>query len=633
MDTAEMARAYAANGWALVGFARGTKGPTHHGWNLLEKTTREPEEAACLDGNIGLCHAYSGTCALDIDAWGDAESYLAQAGIHLDEYWNAPEAVRLVSGRAGRGKLIFRLPPGTQPLPSLRPKGSGLELRCATAGGLTVQDVLPPSIHPVTGKPYVWEYADDLIGHWSCPPELPPTLLALWRSLLAPAQAPEQRPKPTGVAAERLRGMLTRIDPDSEYHEWVKIGMALHHESEGDEWGLDLWDEWSSRGSKYRSYDDLVPHWRSFGSNRGRSVTVQSIINLAGVAPEDFDDLSTLPEQPKRPKFEVVQVASFAAGPSPLWIVKGLIPAATLGSVFAESGAGKSFAMVDIAFSIARGTAWNSQRVRQGKVVYVAAEGADGMRKRSTAYAEHHNINLADVPLGFIAGRPNLLQEDHKALGDAVNAWGGADVLVIDTLAQSMPGGDENSSESMGKVIAHCQLLHSLTGAMVMLVHHAGKDIARGARGWSGIKGAMDCELEIQRDGDQRTLRVSKQKDGEDGAGWGFRLNQVSLGTDLDGDPITSCVVEWGDMPSARGRGLPPEGWQRTIYEWVRDNLQLGEGGISTRVILDSVVDLVPPDPNGLDRRRDNARRSLERLIQTKWFVYDGNNVALGPGS
>lgn len=631
MSVSEEARAYAAHGWALVEFAKGTKGPNHRGWNLPEKTTREPEEAACFTGNIGLCHAYSGTCALDVDAWGDAAGYLEKAGILLTQLWESPSAVRILSGREGRGKLLYRLPPGTQPLPSLRPTGSGLELRCATAGGLTVQDVLPPSIHPVTGKPYVWEYADDMVGHWSQLPEIPAPLLALWRSLLSVPADARDRPAPQGVAADRLRGMLSRIDPDAEYHEWVKVGMALHHEAEGEEWGLDLWDEWSAKGRKYVSIEDLQPHWRSFGGNRGRSVTIQSIINMAGgVAPEDFDDLSAVPEQPDRPRFEVVHVNAFASGPSPLWIVKGLIPAASLGSVFAESGAGKSFAVLDILFAIARGVPWNGQRVRQGKAVYIAAEGADGVRKRSAAYAQHTGVSLADVPLGVIAGRPNLLKEDHKALGEAVNAWGGADIIAIDTLAQTMPGGDENSSEAMGKVISHCQLLHSLTGAMVVLVHHAGKDVSRGARGWSGIKGAMDCELEIQRDGEQRTLRVSKQKDGEDGQGWGFRLNPVSLGLDVDGDPVTSCVVAWGDMPSARGRGLPPEGWQRTIFEWVRDNLSLGEGGITTRVILDNVVNLVPPDPNGLDRRRDSARRALERLIQTKWFVFDGNNVALG---
>jgi hypothetical protein len=492
-----------------------------------------------------------------------------------------------------------------------------------------VQDVLPPSIHPITQQPYRWEYADPLTAHWSELPELPPPLVALWRSLLSKPQDPKDRPKPQGVAADRLRGMLSRIDPDADYHEWAKVGMALNHEAEGDEWGLDLWDEWSSTGRKYKSREDLAVHYRSFGSNRGRPVTIQSIIAMAGgVEPDDFDDLSTIPEQPKRPRFEVIQVAAFAAGPAPQWIIKGVIPAAGVGSMFAESGAGKSFAIFDMACAVARGLPWNGQRVRQGKAVYVAAEGADGVRKRAAAYAQHNDVYLPDLPLGIIAGRPNLLKDDHKALGEAVNAWGGADLLIIDTLAQSMAGGDENSGEDMGKVLGHCQALHSLTGAMVVLVHHAGKDVTRGARGWSGLKAAMDCELEIARDGEQRSLRVSKQKDGEDGIGWGFRLVQVELGQDIDGDPVTSCVVQWGEMPVANQPKGPKGRWQKAVWDVVINNLELCEGAVPIRLVLDAAMQLVPRDPNGIDRRRDNARRALEGLILDGWIEQSGENVA-----
>lgn len=491
-----------------------------------------------------------------------------------------------------------------------------------------MQDVLPPSIHPITQQPYFWEYGDDLTGHWSVLPELPPELLALWRSLMAAPSPTLQAPQ--GVAADRIRGMLSRLDPDMDYNEWVKVGMALHHEAEGEDWGLALWDEWSAKGSKYQGEDNLHPHWRSFGSNRGRAVTIQSIIGMAGgVNPEDFDDLSQIPEPKPKRKFEVVNVNAFAAGPQPEWIIKGVIPAATIGVVFAESGGGKSFAVFDMASAVARGVPWNGQRVRQGRAVYVAAEGADGVRKRAQAYAQHNGVDLAAMPLGIIAGRPDLLKDDHKALGAAINDWGGADLVIIDTLAQSMAGGDENSGEDMGKVLAHCQLLHSLTGAMVLLIHHSGKDASKGARGWSGLKAAMDCELEITRNGEQRSLRVSKQKDGEDGIGWGFRLVQVGLGQDADGDPVTSCVVEWGALPGTHRKERPAEGWQRTIYDWVLDNSELCDGQVPTRLLLEEVVKLVPRDPNGIDRRRDSARRALERLIHTDWLVLNGDNVAI----
>jgi hypothetical protein len=68
-------------------------------------------------------------------------------------------------------------------LPTLDLRGSygvGLELRCAAKDGtVTVTDVLPPSIHELTRKPYVWAG----LGDWRNPPELPEQLLALWREL------------------------------------------------------------------------------------------------------------------------------------------------------------------------------------------------------------------------------------------------------------------------------------------------------------------------------------------------------------------------------------------------------------------------------------------------------------------
>ena len=625
----EAARAYAAHGWALIEFAAGTKGPAYHGWNLPEKATRDPQEAGCFVGNAGLCHAYSNTAALDIDAWDDAALFLQNHGLSLREFYDAPDAVRILSGREGRGKLLFRLPAGTQPLPSLRPKGSGIEFRCAASNGLTVQDVLPPSIHPTTGKPYVWSYGDEMAGHWSALPELPAPILALWRSLLS-TPAPSTDNAPRGLAADRLRGMLARLDPDMEYHEWIKVGMALHHEVEGAEQGLDLWDEWSAGGSKYKSAADLDIHWRSFGSSRGRPVTIQSLISMSGgVTAEDFDDLSALPEQPKRARFEVVPAAAFASGPHPHWIIKDVLPAAGMGVLFAESGAGKSFAVFDMASSIARGVPWNGKRVRQGRVVIVAAEGAGGMRKRVAAYAQHHGVDLVALGVGIIAERPNLLKEDHKALAAAVNAWGGADVIVVDTLAASMPGGDENSGEDMGALLNRCQALHAMTGALVLLVHHSGKDAARGARGWSGIKAAMDVELEILRDGDQRSLRVSKQKDGEDGIGWGFKLVVVNLGLDADGDPITSCVVEWGELAATNARSEPKGKWQKAVWQVVLDNLELCGDAVPTRLVLDHAMALVPKDPNGIDRRREYARRALEGLILEGWLLNQGDTVAV----
>jgi len=265
------------------------------------------------------------------------------------------------------------------------------------------------------------------------------------------------------------------------------------------------------------------------------------------LGPEDGTDVAARDLSPvRREKFAVSGAGEFASGPPQQWIIKGLLPKAQVGMIYGESTAGKSFVAMDMLGSIARGLPWRGMRTKQGRVVLVVAEGLMGARGRLKAYAQHHDVDLADVPFGIIGDVPSmLLKDDVKALAKQVVDWGGADIIVLDTLAQSSAGANENSGEDMGKVLAHCRGLNKMTGAMVLLVHHAGKDASRGARGWSGLKGAMDVEIEVTRSkllG--RSIQLSKAKDGDEGKAMGFKLHVVQIGIDEDGDPITSCVVE-----------------------------------------------------------------------------------------
>ena len=175
---ADTLRDYIRAGLVLVPIPTGTKGPRCKGWNLRTRCWADPGQVPdTYSGNVGLAHAYAGTCALDIDNAALAAPTLAAYGIDLAVLLAAPDAVHIRSGRAGRDKLLFRL---REPLPSINRSGpAGFELRSASKNGLTVQDVLPPSIHPDTGKPYQWQ------GDWHRIPSIPDALLTVWHRLLA----------------------------------------------------------------------------------------------------------------------------------------------------------------------------------------------------------------------------------------------------------------------------------------------------------------------------------------------------------------------------------------------------------------------------------------------------------------
>jgi putative DNA primase/helicase len=175
---------YVRSGFALVPFPRGLKGPEGPaavGWNLRENCITTEEQAARLNGgSIGLAHAYcmpTPTGVLDVDKFDAAAAWLDANGCDLSALLMDTSAVQIRSGRPGRAKALYRLPEVLASLVIKDEDGTtALEFRCASAGGLTVQDVLPPSIHPTTGKPYEW------IGDWRSIPDIPAPLLGLWRS-------------------------------------------------------------------------------------------------------------------------------------------------------------------------------------------------------------------------------------------------------------------------------------------------------------------------------------------------------------------------------------------------------------------------------------------------------------------
>lgn len=283
---------YVRAGFALVPIPKGEKGPVSKGWNLRENAITTVERAAGLKENIGLAHAWSGTCVLDLDDLAGARAFLADHFIDLDALYTSATAVRIVSGRPNRAKLLYRLPNGVRPLQSKKVAGGALELRCATSKGTTVQDVLPPSVHPGTGKPYYWEYGDELTGDWRSPPTLPADVLELWQSLITPDRAPRE-PHARRADDARLAELLDDHDPDAGYDDWLRVGMALHYETAGDEDGFELWAEWSERAiaRDIASRDKLRMHWDSFG-NHPNPVTLASLRVAKAASLDDFDDVS-----------------------------------------------------------------------------------------------------------------------------------------------------------------------------------------------------------------------------------------------------------------------------------------------------------------------------------------------------
>lgn len=366
----------------------------------------------------------------------------------------------------------------------------------------------------------------------------------------------------------------------------------------------------------------------SFKAMAGLAASLHEV--QAVQASQEFDVLPDLtPEEqaaapkPKDPKrFTVIPPGEFTARASLEWIVKGVVPKAGLGVVYGESGSGKSFWVLDLVACIQRGEPWRGHKTQKGRAVMVVAEGVGGFRQRLNAYVKQHAVPMDTMP-GVVPDAPNLLLlDDTDALIHGVLAWGPSCMVVVDTLSATTPGANENAGEDMGKVLSHCQRLHKATeaawgpgkGAMVVLIHHSGKDASRGARGWSGLKAAADVEIEVTRNGDFRSARLSKLKDGEDGAVWDFRLVSVPLTVDGDGDVVSSCVIEHIDLPKAEPRRRPPAGQKGVVYEAALEIMTPGEI-VTVTQLLDRAMTHMPHESGKRDLRRQYATRALQGLV------------------
>lgn len=426
-----------------------------------------------------------------------------------------------------------------------------------------------------------------------------------------------------------LKSALDILTSSTDYDQWVKIGMCLHAETYGSEEGFEVWDSWSANAPDiYPGEEELRKKWASFRSDKQSIVTAGTIKKLAAEKgwqedySHDFTDVSGTGDKEKSKeapnRFDVIRADTFIQRPSVKWRIKGILPDNDLTLAYGGSGDGKTFVILDMALAIARGVQWNGRRVTKGRVVYVCAEGAGGFTSRIKAYVARENINLGNVSenFGIIPATPNFrTTADVKLVADKIKDFGKTHLIVIDTLAQVTAGADENTGKDMSIVLSNAKMLNDLTGATVLLIHHSGKDTARGARGWSGIKAPLAAEFEISREGDMRKFWVEKMKDGRDGFGWNFHLETSIIGEDEEGDVIESCIVKFDETPITSRRKSTKLGTWETAFMEAWQNL--GGGTVAIDAVMDEAKTITTWDKeNGKDKRRGLLRRAIHTLVK-----------------
>lgn len=338
----------------------------------------------------------------------------------------------------------------------------------------------------------------------------------------------------------------------------------------------------------------------------------------------------------ERTRFQPYTSAEFDAFPEVQYAIDGVLPARGLAVLFGASQAGKSAVMLAATRAMTTGTKWFGRETMQRNVWFVALEGQSGLRHRVKAMEEYFDQQLPGAA-SFVFDEINLMKdEDVEELKVQLNRHKNVHVIVIDTLACAIAGGDENSSKDMGKVLRVAKELQQAIDGLVILVHHTGKDASRGMRGHSSLHAAADVAIEVKRHENHRSWHLAKARDAEDGLSGAFELKKIELKPDSEGRSRSSIVAVEAEMPKEPPASRRPAYKnQITAFDLLRIHLigieAISDGEPAT-ITFDQAVDLVKDSIEVTPKHQKvRAQEAIRGLIKGE-FLVDLDGVLSLPG-
>tara|TARA_R110002110_G_scaffold110071_5_gene274524 strand:+ start:8520 stop:10604 length:2085 start_codon:yes stop_codon:yes gene_type:complete len=423
-------------------------------------------------------------------------------------------------------------------------------------------------------------------------------------------------PKP--ASPENIMGVweqLHSVSADCDYEDWRSVIWSIL--STGWECAEDIAREWSETAAHRYNPQAFAKVVHSFDPDRGITLgTLEYHARRGGWQPDT--------QMAKHNESEIVPGRLLTVGdlrslPRIQWIVRGILPTRGLAAVYGPPSSGKTFLALDLACSIACGLSqWFGARLKATPVVYIALEGEAGIRQRLEAW-QKENQPLTTQPLRVVLGNFNLSNlVDIGALSmEIIDTVGKHAVVFIDTLNQSSPGADENSSSDMGRLISNAKFLANEIEGVTVLVHHSGKDSGRGMRGHSSLLAAMDAVIEVVQKQSLRTWRIVKSKDGETGAERIFDLCSHLVGEDEDEQPIFSCAVKPSLLVPKPGQKKVTGKNQEPAMKVLTQLAEEHHGVIPTSHALKAVGEILTCDP----RRKTHRAKAIISNLEAKGHI------------
>jgi len=231
-------------------------------------------------------------------------------------------------------------------------------------------------------------------------------------------------------------------------------------------------------------------------------------------------------------------------------LIQDLLVNRTISILYGDSNSGKTFFAIDMACHIASGRIWFGKQVEEGLVVYLATESPETVKARIQAHQKYHdkripNLLIIQVAVNFHesdydVNRIITLVKQEEQMRNVK-----CKLIIGDTLARISAGANENSGTDMGPIMARFDHIMNSVSSAVLIVHHCGKDAAKGGRGWSGIRAHIDTEIEVSEKDNIKCATITKQRAlSSKGEEFYFELEILNMGKTKFGADATTCVVK-----------------------------------------------------------------------------------------
>lgn len=509
---------YLAAGFALVELQG--KSPIRKGWNNSDKVIKARSDIPASIRGVGLAHAFSTptTCALDIDDFQLSTEWLLKQSIDLPALLTADDAVQIVSGRANKAKLVYRLPAGLKPVKSHVVRIDGnviLEFRCASSSGLTMQDVLPPTVHPDTGCSYQWGG----LGSYKTMPEIPAKLLDVWLraisqscraedrlSVLSTVEASDELDSDTiavGGFPETKENIQTVVEAlktvsaDCNYVEWRNLVMALH--STGWECAWRLARDWSMTAPKRWDATEFEQLWSCLRTDGG--ITIGTLLYQARRAASVSEDNPASPADRLRSTniFELQDGQLAIPTQSPgrrTYLFGGSVVPGTLAVLAGLGGTAKTIFALQLAVHGALGRALGDFQVSEfSSMIFLGEETAQERDRRIGAIcsgysdsdlslveqrvsifpAAGQDLRLTWLQDGNVVALPFVQEVIELARAHYERCGVPLGMIVFDH-ARLVMAGDPNSAEDVTQLTRVLTEIAIKTGSAVLLLAHSPKN-------------------------------------------------------------------------------------------------------------------------------------------------------------